>query len=222
MTTTTEAGHRPIPPRRRVRHFLLQLLPVTAGILIALLIDGFVELQRERSLVREARAAIAAEIKANAFDLEDKLPSFTRMQSELANVATLVNDILNTGRTEIGSFEYSMSLPTLERASWESAERTGALEYMDYEEVRKYSSLYEYQELVEATQRDLLARLPGLGIISQAMDSGDPEGYVQDLQDKRADVAELNAALFIYIGLAHALADAYRDITCDPPSCLRQ
>jgi hypothetical protein len=221
--TTPEAAHRHLSPRRRrLRHFVLQLLPVTAGILSALLIDGLVERQRERALVRAVRAAIAAEVTANAAALDDRLPSFSAMQDDLGKVTQLVNDILNTGKTDIESFGYSMSLPSLERASWESAERTGSLEYMDYGEVRKYASLYAHQDLVEATQRDLLARLPGLGIIGQAMDSGDPEGYVQDLQDKRADLAELDAALFIYIELARKLAEEYRDISCDPPGCLRQ
>jgi hypothetical protein len=221
--TAPEAGHRHIPPqRRRLRHFVSQLLPVTAGILIALLVDGLVEWQRERTLVREARAAIAAEITANALALNERLPSFSAMQDDFSKVARLVNDILNTGKTDIESFGHNMSLPTLQRASWESAERTGALEYMDYGEVREYAGLYAYQDLVDTTQRDLLARLPGLGIIGQAMDSGDPEGYVQDLQGKRADLAELNAALFIYIELAHKLSDAYRDLACDSSGCLRQ
>ncbi len=215
--TTPEAGHRispgtaaaPLPRRRRLRHFVLQLLPVTAGILIALLVYGLVELQGERSLVREARAAIAAEVAANANDLNGKLPDLKILQDDLASVAQLVNDILNSGRTKIESFGYALPLANLDRASWESAERTGALAFMDYADVRKYSRLYALQDQVEDRQRDLLTRLPALGIIAQAMGSGDPEGYVQDLQDRRADVAAIQAALDGYIDLVDALAKEY-------------
>lgn len=214
--TTPEAGHPHLspksaaaPPRRRLRHFLLQLLPVTAGILIALLIDGLVELSRERSLVNEARTAIAAEIAANTSDLSGRLPALVKLQEDLATVSQLVNDILNNGRTNIDTFGYELPLSRLDRASWESAERTGALSYMDYAEVRRYSELYALQDIVDDRQRDLLARLPKLGIIAQAMGSGDPEGYVQDLQDRRADVAEIQSALDGYIDLVEALAMEY-------------
>jgi len=207
---TPEAGHRHLSPkRRRLRHFLLQLLPVTAGILIALLIDGLVELQRERALVSAARSAIAAEISANASDLNAKLAALTTMQDDLARVSQLVDDILNSGRTAIDEFGYDMPRANLDRASWESAERTGALGYMDYEDVRKYSGLYALQDRVQESQRDVLARLPVLGIIVHAMSSGDPEGYVQDLQNKRADVAEVQVALRNYVDLANALAAEY-------------
>jgi hypothetical protein len=200
--TTPEAGHR-------LRHFVLQLLPVTGGILIALLVYGLVELQRGRSLAREARAAIAAEVVANTSDLNAKLPELKILQDDLAKVAQVVNDILNRGRTDIEDFGYALPRANLDRASWESAERTGALTYMEYADVRKYSGLYALQDLVEDRQRDLLTRLPALGIIAQAMASGDPEGYVQDLQDRRADVAAIQAALDGYIDLANALSMEY-------------
>jgi hypothetical protein len=66
MTTPeTEQATPPVTPapvrrkrRRLVRDFMMQLVPVTAGVLIALLIDGALELRRENKLVAEAHAAI--------------------------------------------------------------------------------------------------------------------------------------------------------------------
>ncbi len=55
---------------------------------------------------------------------------------------------------------FGMIMPTLNRASWESAERTGALEYMDYARVRAYADVYAMQEVVTNGQNDLLRRFP--------------------------------------------------------------
>lgn len=218
--TISEAGHRHIPPRRRrVRHFLLQLLPVTAGILIALLIDGAIELARQDALVREARAALAAEIADNAGDLESKLVTFARMQGDLDTVTKLVNDILNTGRSDIDSIGYDLQLAKLNHASWEGAQRTGALEYMEFGEVRQLAELYALQALVADMQGDVLRRLPALGIVIQAMESGDAEGYVRDLQDKRADIAEIQVALNSYLELAQQLELAYLNFACGAHPC---
>jgi hypothetical protein len=211
--TTPEAAPRHIPPRRRrLRHFLLQLLPVTAGILIALLVVGAVDLARSRALVGAAREAIALEIAENARALENRATSFAVMQDELANVSALVDDILNRGRSDIDSYSYTLDLPRLTRASWDSADRTGALAHMDYAEVRRYAELYARQQLVEDAQRGFLARLPAFGVIRQAMESGDPEGYAQDLQARRAEIAGFREALVLYIDLADQLAMHYQEI----------
>jgi hypothetical protein len=196
--------------RRRQRHFLLQLLPITAGILVALLIDGLVGGVRHWALVNEAHKAIAVEIADNADDLAATLPRLAVLVDDLGTIGELVDDILASGRTNIDSYAYDMPLPSLNRASWQSAERTGALGYMDFARVKEYAELYALQALVEDSQRDLLTRLPTLGVIRQAMDSGDPEGYMQDFQATRPALAEFRDAVGIHVNLAHALAEAYR------------
>ena len=55
------------------REFVFQLATITAGVLIALSVDGVVEWRRERALVREAQAAIRQEVTANFRDLEEIL-----------------------------------------------------------------------------------------------------------------------------------------------------
>jgi hypothetical protein len=230
MTPETTFPPAPRPPapqkrtgRRRMRHFLLmQLLPVTVGILIALLIDGVIELARHRALVREAHAALAAEIAGNSSDLDVSLTGLVTMEGNLRTIAELVDDILNTGKTNITEFEFGLEFPSLDRANFQSAERTGALGYMKFSEVKEYSELYALQHLVEDSQRDLMARMTTLGVITRAMDSGDPEGYAFDLQNSRKDVANFQFALYLHSALAHTLADAYRRLPCKLNSACTQ
>src|SRR5262245_25696016 len=57
--------HPPHAAAHSLKEFLLQLLTITAGVLIALLIEGMVEWNHHRTLVREAKEMIAREIADN-------------------------------------------------------------------------------------------------------------------------------------------------------------
>ena len=65
-------------------------------------------------------------------------------------------------------------MPSLNRTSWQTAERTGALGYMEYADVKAYNELYELQDVVVDSQRALLARLSGLLAFIGASEGADP------------------------------------------------
>lgn len=218
--TTPEASNRSARRRRRwLRYFVMQFLPVTAGVLTVLLIDSALETSRQRALVDEAQAALAAEVARNAQELGAALVTLDAMKGMLATTREFVDDILNTGRTNVDSLDLGVQLPNLNHAGWNSAERSGALGYMQYAEVTRYAELYALQQRVEDSQRDLLLRLAQLGIIVNALESGDPEGYMQDLQASRRDVAAFQAALALHAALAGQLAEAYRQLGCAQAAC---
>ena len=58
--------HAPHEPIHGVKDFLLHLLTITVGLLIAVGIEGCVELHREHKLVKEARATMREEIHSNS------------------------------------------------------------------------------------------------------------------------------------------------------------
>jgi hypothetical protein len=104
-----------------------QLATITAGVLIALSVDRVLELRRQRSLVREAHAAIAQEIQANLRDLEEALPALDQHQRDLAQALRFADDLIRRGKTDVHSLRFALSMASLTRASWQAAERTGAL-----------------------------------------------------------------------------------------------
>jgi len=57
--------HPPHGPIRSWKDFLLQLVTITAGVLIALSLEGVREWSHYRTLVREARETLAREIAEN-------------------------------------------------------------------------------------------------------------------------------------------------------------
>ena len=65
--------HPSLPTRHTLKEFVFQLVTITAGVLIALAIDGVVEWKQNRDLVREATATITREITDNRAALERPL-----------------------------------------------------------------------------------------------------------------------------------------------------
>jgi hypothetical protein len=170
-----------------------------------------VQRNRERALVQQARAAIAREIADNSKDLEGGLKSLDKHVQDLAQGLRLADDLLKDGKSDIHELNLGFSFPSLNRAAWQTAERTGALALMDYDDVKELSELYELQDLVVGSQRQLLDRLAGLSAIMGAGEGGDPtKSAAQDLQVFRSRLLDARGAVSVHRSLAAGLADAYR------------
>jgi hypothetical protein len=201
-----------------VRYFLGQLFPVTAGILLALLIDGVLEVRRQDRLVAQAQAALTAELRDNARELANSLPSMDAFLANLNKHMTDIDAILATGSDPGGRAPFGMIMPSLNRASWESAERTGALEYMDYARVRAYAEVYAMQETVINGQNDLLRRFPTLGPVGTVL-AGSTKAQSDELREARKPIAELLVAIGSHRVMALGLQGRYRKIQCYPEPC---
>ena len=92
--THTESG-------RPYRYFFIELLIVTAGVLIALSVDGLREWNQYRMLVREARATIAREIVENKREVDISLSEVENRRTNIRNAVTLANDLLATKKSAI-------------------------------------------------------------------------------------------------------------------------
>jgi hypothetical protein len=213
----------PAPARRRsrrlVRHFMMQLLPVTAGILIALLIDGVLESRRQDKLVAEAHAGIAAEVADNAKALDNALPSLDTVEATLNEMLQAIDEILASGTTSFTCCDFGLVPAGLTRASWESAERTGALGYMDYAQVREYASLYAAQDTVLAAQTGLLGRFPTLASVGGAINGTDEATRLDDLRRGRATIVEFLIAIGSHRVMARGLRGRYHRIPCYLEEC---
>jgi len=148
--------HTPDKPILTLKEFGVHLVIVTAGILIALSLEGLVEWRHHRSLVREARENIAAEIQDNRKELQKTLDRFDSMYRHLENAADKVDAMgaawdpataaaLFDARGGPDNVMYRWYVADLRDASHSTAQSTGALSYMDYAEVKKYADVYGFQ-----------------------------------------------------------------------------
>ena len=214
--TARPAGHR--RKRRLARYFVGQLFPVTAGILLALLIDGVLEVRRQDRLVAQAQAALTAEFRDNARELANSLPTMEAFLANLHRHMADIDAILATGTDPGARGAFGMVMPSLSRASWESAERTGALEFMDYARVRAYADVYAMQEVVINGQHDLSRRFPTLGPVGTLL-AGATKAQAGELREARKPLAELMVAIGSHRAMALGLQSKYRKIQCYPDTC---
>ena len=75
--------HPPTEPVHGWRDFLVHLITITIGLVIALSLEGCVEWQHHRHLVREAEASLQGEIKTNAGNIAGALDDVRKEQASL-------------------------------------------------------------------------------------------------------------------------------------------
>ena len=199
--------HPPHQPIHSVRDFVLQLATITVGVLIALSLEGLVEWNHYRTLVREARETIAREIADNKKELDGALADLDTRQKDLDAAIRLANELVEAKKSEIRQVSLGFFFAELSTASWQSAERTGAVAHMDYSEVQEYSRLYGTQQLFADHQRRVLDRLGGALAI---MAAGDPHSAaVRDLEVFRQQVLALRSDIGILQQLGQQLTGLY-------------
>ncbi len=148
MTEPVDVTPPPAAKNYAFADYLFQFITITAGVLIALLINGVVELNNNRRLVADARATIAREIADNKQDMDKTLAG---IQGDLAKLETAIkfaNDMLTDQENQHQQARFSPQHGRLSSSAWRTAERTGALSYMDYAEVQRYPKLYDFQDLI--------------------------------------------------------------------------
>jgi hypothetical protein len=201
----------PRPSRRTLNEFVFQIITIIAGILIALWVDNIVEARREQSLVRDAHAAIAREIADNLKSLTESLPALDRHERHLKSALQFADDLRKQGKTAISSIELTLSMPSLNRASWQSAERTGALGYMDFGDVQAYAEIYDLQDFVVQRQYEQLTRIADVMSRLYGGEDGDPmKMRPPELEAFRSRVLDALGALTIHKSLVEGLVKAYQ------------
>ena len=190
--------------------YAFQFVTVTAGVLIALLIDGLVDWNNNRELVAAAHASIAREVADNLREIEGLPKSIESANGEIENCLKFANDLLAKGKTDVSSLQLSFNLATLNSSSWLTADRTGALSHMAYGEVKEYAELYKLQELFDTVQRRAVDMVAD-SIVLVSGGSDPTKASQQDLLKFRDQLTRYRAGLFITADLGKTLTKAYRE-----------
>jgi hypothetical protein len=203
----------PPPPAAKKYTFadyLFQFVTITAGVLIALLINGLVQWNDNRSLVAQARETIAQEIAQNKNDMDKTLPGISDDMKRFENAIKFANDMLTARKTSVTELKLHLNFADVSSAGWRTAERTGALSHMPYADVQRYSLLYDLQDLYTEQQRVMLVQLAE----ASAFLSGDfnPDNpNPRDLEMFRERVTRLRSMLNIHQQMATRLNERYAE-----------
>ena len=186
--------HAPHEPIHTWRDIALHLGIVTVGLFIALSLEAFVEHLHNRHLVAEARANIREELQINHEAAQDDIHRVQlTIDSLQANIAT-IHRLQTNPKDFHGTITNTMSFNSLNDAAWRTARDTGALSFMPYKEVQRYSDLYMLEGLVNqkaisAGEQSFSASIPTL--MGYDIDNIPAEQLTQMLRDNAATEIDL-------------------------------
>ena len=144
--------HPPHKPIHTFGDFLLHIVTITIGLLIALGLEAAVETLHHRHIVREARENIRREIEQNEQAADQDLAHLKTNSSNMeANIQKVRALRANKHALEHGEMTFAFTWSSFNDSAWTSARDSGALTYMPTEEVQRYDDLYERQAVI-ATQ----------------------------------------------------------------------
>jgi hypothetical protein len=158
--------HAPHESVHSWKDFAIHLAIVTIGLFIALMLEAGVEYWHHRHIVAEARENIRVELENNHGSAQKNIEYLSQ---NLKNVSSNIRTIrqLETQSKLHGSLMNTMTFVSLDDAAWRTARDTGALAYMPYDEVQRYSDIYADQQAVNekarsTADREFLALAPVL------------------------------------------------------------
>jgi len=143
------------PPHEKIhgfKDFLLHLLTITIGLLIALSLEGCVERWHHRELRLEADSTIRQEVRDNAKEIVSLRASMAKEEASLVKVIDYLEAKRHGAKYDVTGVQLGFSIGTLSDASWRTAGATGALLQMDYPRVQTYAALYQLQERFDRLQ----------------------------------------------------------------------
>lgn len=135
--------------------FLIHLFTITVGLLIAVQIESCVEWRHHVHLANEARVELRTEIEHNLAALKKAQPGLKAWQAQIgADLAAMqrIQDNPDDPEAQQANLKVSASSMTMSDTAWRTAQLTGALAYMPYEEAERYSSIYQAQSALMAME----------------------------------------------------------------------
>jgi hypothetical protein len=181
--------HAPHQPVHSWRDFFTHIVIITIGLFLALMLEAGVDWLHHRHLVREARENIRLELEDNHKAAQKDLVYIDKnIQVQKDNIAA-IHGLMTNGEKFRGSVTNSFAFNSPETAAWRTARDTGALGYMPYDEVQRYSDIYSIGEFlqtvaIETAKHDFLSEAP----FDMGYDAGKlpPDAYAQLLRDNAA------------------------------------
>lgn len=137
--------HLPHKSLHGLREFFIHLFTITVGLLIATQIESFVEWRQHVHLAEEARKSLRTEIASNVKYLQMGQAGLKQWQTETkANLAILerMEDLPKDSKGQPVSLMADATITGAFDTAWKTAQSTGALAYMPYEEAQRYSLIY--------------------------------------------------------------------------------
>jgi len=202
--------HAPHNRMEGVRDFLLHLLTITIGLLIALGLEGCVERHHHRTLVHEAEEGMRGEISHNLQIVESLRNQIATQQKTLNGDLKVLGDMRAHPAGAHGELSFSFGLEGFNDVAWKTAQSTGAMGYMPYSSARAYSDIYDTQAVVFAAEQQVVEDV--LHASSFPSTQGKDWAPTPQQADELAErIGQLRMRLMLLNSLVTSLDGSYRE-----------
>ena len=148
--------HAPHEPIHSWRDFLIHIVTITIGLLIALGLEAAVEALHHRHLRVETRDNLRAELRGNQEIFSKDMSYLKGETSELKGDIVLLQRLRAHQRAQPGDgLHFAWGWDGTSDTAWQTAKDTGALGLMDIETVQEYDAVYSQQDLVDKAALEL-------------------------------------------------------------------
>jgi hypothetical protein len=205
--------HAPDHPITSWKETAKHLAIITAGVLIALALEGVVAWADHRLLVREAKANLISEIRGNKKELEGLFANINREAKELEEADRLAQTVTARGRIDEREIHLNLSwnFAELKNAAVTTGQITGAFGFMDYAEVRHFADVYDLQaQFMRSQERQVQEFQPIYAFISRITDAKPPSQA--SVEEWRGRIGNAIAGLGFQETLARALLKRYDEL----------
>jgi hypothetical protein len=206
--------HAPEHGINGVRDFLLHLFTITIGLLIALGLEAGAEAIHHRHQRTEAETLIRREIQDNLNQLHEGAPLAV---AELHQMTTVLQTLEARTQSQPGVLhdtDFIFHEGPIQDPAWRTANSTGALDYMHYAEVERFSEAYKEQALLQSQEEQALEDyLELLPILSHRGNAGvvTPDNARDALPYARRVLAHLDGMLDVGTGTIQSYEAALKN-----------
>jgi hypothetical protein len=185
------------------RDFFLHLFTITIGLLIALGLEAGVEAVHHRHEREEAEMLIRREIQNNLNTLNQGAPTAI---AELTRMTAVLKTLEARTQSQPGVLtesDFAFHEAPMQDAAWRTASTTGALAYMEYRQVERFSDAYKEQALLQTMEEQALDDyLELMAILVHHGEAGlvTPEAAKDAIPFARRIIAHLNGMLDVGAG----------------------
>ena len=137
--------HTPESPIQSVKQFLIHMAMVTLGILIALGLEGVNQHFHHEALAHQAHANFENEITQNHKQVEEVLANNRKLRDAISAMIEKEPAWRQGKLKKVPTLNVSAEFTSLRTTSWDTAEATQALAYMDFQQVEHYARVYHMQ-----------------------------------------------------------------------------
>lgn len=135
-------------------HFIKEIIPVIAGILIALFIDNWNSERKDQAYINQVFSTINSELKESKEDIKTTIPQ----QKTLIDSLEFYSDNKNVKVLDIIMKSKGIFIPKVKINAWKSVAST-KIDLIDYKKVALLSNIEELKEILNNKSEFLMTYL---------------------------------------------------------------